>query len=170
MDVQFLPQAEILLTCLVNALAVNPNPPAKACLTWGDPIADMGVDGDDCCEGVAYVNLMEFYPSSNLFPDRTIERQSGPCGVLAWAVRFQATVFRCWPDDGMTRISCADRTAAVTQLFHDSQAIRQALCCFREANRDYLVAVTDAQPTGPLGGCAGVYGTVSVQLPNCDIC
>lgn len=169
-DVQFLPQAELLLACLVEALAINPNPPASACLTWGDPIADIGANGWDCCEGVAFVNMREFYPSNNLFPDRTIERQSGPCGVIAWAVPFQATVFRCWPDDGLNKINCTTRTAAVTQQFHDAQAIRNALCCFRRANRDYLTAITESKPIEPMGGCAGVYGQIAIQLPNCEQC
>lgn len=170
MDTQFLTQANLLLECLTAALNENPNPPAKICLTWGDPIADLGVYGSDCCDGAAYVNLMEFYPSSNLFPDRTIERQSGPCGVLAWAVRLQATVFRCWPDDGFARIDCPTRTAAAEQQFHDAQAIRKALCCFQKVNQGYLTAITESNPIEPAGGCAGVYGRVSVQVPNCDLC
>lgn len=178
MDTLFLPQANLLLACLETALAANPNPPAKICLAWDDPIANLGLDGDDCCEGTAYVNMIEYYPSSNLFPDRTIERQSGPCGVVAWALRLQATVFRCWPDDGLTRISCAEQTAAVEQLYHDAQAIRTALCCFKAANqagltpanRGLLIAITDNQPIAPQGGCAGNKGTVSVQVPQCGQC
>lgn len=169
-DVQFLQQANYLLDCLGTALNNNPNPPAEICLTWGSPIADLGLDGSDCCNGTAYVSMLEYYPSSNLFPDRTIERQSGPCGVLAWALRLEVSVFRCWPDEGMRRISCTTRTETVTQLFHDAQAIRAAMCCFQQINQGLLVAVTDAQPIDPMGGCAGNFGSVSVQVPNCDQC
>lgn len=170
MDRQFLDQANLLLTCLGAALDANPNPPAKLCLTWGDPIANFGLNGDDCCNGAAYVNLIEFYPSSNLFPDRTIERQSGPCGVLAWAVRLKATVFRCWPDDGLNMASCAEITAATEQQFLDAAAVTNAMCCFQAANSGLLTAVTDSNPLEPQGGCAGVFGTVSVQVPNCGSC
>lgn len=169
-DHQFITAANQLLACAVEAFAANPNPPSIACLTWGDPVPNMGVDGDDCCNGAIYVNEVEFYPSSNLFPDRTVERQSGPCGVLAWAVRFQLTAFRCWPDDGMTRITCDARTAAVTQLFDDQQAIRKALCCFQKVNKNYLTAITEGVPLDPAGGCAGSYARVSIQLPQCDAC
>jgi hypothetical protein len=170
-DTQFLTQANNLLNCLCAALAAGPNPPEKCCLTWGDPIADFGQDGNDCCGGAAYVRMLEFYPSSNLFPDRTIERQSGPCGIVAWALRLEMTIFRCWPtDDGIHRIPCEDLTAATEQLFHDARAIREALCCFRAVNRDLLIAVTDSVPIDPAGGCAGIVGTVSIQIPNCDFC
>lgn len=169
-DVQFLAQAENLLNCLCAALATNPNPPAKCCLTWGDPLADFGVDGNDCCDGAAYVRMLEFYPSSNLFPDRTIERQSGPCGVVAWAVRFELTVFRCWPTPGFGTIPCTDLTAATVQLFNDGEAIRRAMCCFRTLNRDFLVAITETEPIDPAGGCAGIQASLAIQLPNCDQC
>lgn len=170
MDGQFLAQAQLLKTCFGAALDANPNPPAKLCLTWGSPIADLGLNGDDCCDGAAYVNMIEFYPSSNLFPDRTIERQSGPCGVLAWAVRFEIAVFRCWPDHGFNQLTCDEREAATIQMFHDSDAITNAMCCFQQVNQGLLTAVTDSNPIEPQGGCAGVFGTVSVQVPNCGTC
>lgn len=169
-DTQFITQADYLFDCLAAALATNPNPPAKQCLTWGTPIADLGINQDDCCDGAMYVSMVEFYPSSNLFPDRTIERQSGPCGVLAWAVRFEVAVFRCWPDEGLQAIDCDTRREAVVQLFDDAEAIRRAMCCFQRINRGLLVAVTDSHPLDPAGGCAGNFGSVSVQVPNCSQC
>lgn len=169
-DTQFITQANYLFDCLGAALDANPNPPANRCLTWGTPIADLGLNDNDCCDGSMYVSMIEYYPSSNLFPDRTVERQSGPCGVLAWAVRFEVAVFRCWPDEGMQTISCATRLDAVTQLFDDAQAIRTAMCCFQKINQGLLVAVTDSRPLDPMGGCAGNYGSVSVQVPNCNQC
>lgn len=172
-DTQFLEWTNNLLTCFCEALAQNPNPPAVCCLTWGDPIADISVEGQECCDGAAYVRMLEYYPSSNLFPDRTIERQSGPCGVLAWALRLELTIFRCWPTGTIYQSStCAEKTAATEQLYHDAQAMRTAMCCFRTLARQQglLVAVTDTTPIDPGGGCAGLQGSISIQLPNCDQC
>jgi hypothetical protein len=172
-DQQFLAWAQVLQACFEEALSNNPNPPpGGVCLTWGDPVADFGVDGSECCDGVAYVSMMEFYPSSNLFPDRTIERQSGPCGIVAWALRLRMTIFRCWPAGDLRAPTCEEKEAAAIQLFHDGQAMRQAICCFRAAAkaRDFLVAVTDSTPIDPGGGCAGLESSLAIQLPNCDEC
>lgn len=170
MDTQFLPQLNTLLDCFCAALATNPKPPAKCCVYWGDPVADIAAFGDDCCDGAAYVSLEEFYPSTNLFPDRTIERQSGPCGILAWSVRLKLTTFRCWPVPANvnSRITCEQTTSATDQMFHDAKSMREAFCCFQKVNRLYLTAVTQVQPISPQGGCAGLQGFISIQLPNCD--
>lgn len=173
-DEQFLLQQQYLRDCLCAALASRPNPPAKCCLTWGDPLADIAANGDDCCAGTAYVRMKEFYPSFQFFPDRTIERQSGPCGVVAWALQLEVTVFRCWPtpDDTMNLVTCDQLEAATEQLISDSNAIREAMCCFRDINRRQrqLVSIADTNPIAPLGGCAGIQSTVAVQIPQCSTC
>jgi hypothetical protein len=173
-DEQFLQQQTDLLNCLCAALASRPNPPAKCCLTWGDPIADIASNGDDCCSGTAYVRMLETYPSFNFFPDRTIERQSGPCGVVAWALPLEVTVFRCWPTppNTMDIVSCADLTAATEQMVSDVNAVREAMCCLRDINRRQrqLVSIGAVSPIDPLGGCAGVQGTLTIQIPQCSTC
>ncbi len=172
-DEQFLSQQTDLLNCLCAALASRPNPPAKCCLTWGDPLADIAANGDDCCSGTAYVRMLETYPSFAFFPDRTIERQSGPCGVVAWALRLEVTVFRCWPSgDVSNAATCAELTAATEQLMSDTSAIREAFCCLRDLNRRQrqLVSIADITPLAPFGGCAGVQGSISVQIPQCSTC
>lgn len=172
-DEQFLLQQTDLLSCLCAALASRPNPPAKCCLTWGDPIADIAQNDNDCCLGTAYVRMLESYPSFNFFPDRTVERQSGPCGVVAWALRLEVTVFRCWPVGDVNNIAtCAELTAATEQLISDTNAVREAMCCLRDLNRRrrQLVSIADVSPIAPLGACAGVQGNITIQIPQCSTC
>jgi hypothetical protein len=172
-----------LLSCLSQAVTGFPNPPGSVCLRVGNqPAHDLSQWEDLCCDGLAYVSLGDTYPSSDSFPDQDIIRQANSaCAPASWAQQFQYGIIRCVPvsstsGTGFAPPSCEQWTAAATQNFYDSAALRQATCCFR----NWIVSQDDGPFLGmsvvmnrqtqvnPNGGCVERNSTITVQFPNCD--
>ena len=130
-DTTLLPIAQALLDCLVTELALNPDPPARACLQVSNQIihdVDAGISADKvCCPGFAYVRIGTVYPSTE-FP--TPDARNDKCLSLARAAEFTAGVVRCIPGMGSTAgPDCADWTLAATHDANDIDALFKAVCC-----------------------------------------
>lgn len=131
-DTTLLPLAQALLDCLVTELALNPDPPANACLRAGNAVihdVDAGLSVDKvCCPGLAYVRIGTVYPSTD-FPQPDVRNDK--CLSLARAAEFTAGVVRCVPGMGSTAgPTCADWTSAATHDANDTDALFKAICCF----------------------------------------
>lgn len=136
-DVQILPRANDLLSCLAGQLALNPNPPAEACLRAGD-IVLADVDGQSsldkvCCPGLAYVRIGQKYPSTDFPNPDGLPAKRNNCLPHRFAVELVMGTVRCVPNIGTTNgPDCADWTAAATTDANDLDAMSKALCCWAE--------------------------------------
>lgn len=175
------PLAEQLLACLCEKSQAAEGAPTYCCYRVGTEIAhDAGQFEDLCCEGLAYVTLLDTYPSSQSFPESDIVRQaSATCAPTTWAQIFQVGIIRCVPvgnlDMGPT---CIDWNAAFRQNVIDAKVLREVACCFRNfivQNSDAFLGmsvVIDRQLQGnPQGGCIERTMKITAQFPNiCDGC
>jgi len=134
-DTTILPLAQAFLDCLTTELALNPDPPANACLRAGGLVihdVDAGVSSDKvCCPGLNYVRIGTVYPSTD-FPAPDIRNDK--CTSLSRAVELTAGVVRCVNGMGSTAgPTCADWTLAATHDANDLDALFRAVCCFTES-------------------------------------
>lgn len=175
------PLAQQLLACLCEKTAAHEGAPAFCCYRVGTEIAhDAGQFEDLCCEGLAYVTLLDTYPSSTSFPESDIVRQaSATCAPTTWAQIFQVGIIRCVPvGDLGAGPSCIDWNAAFRQNVIDAKVLREVACCFRNfvvQNNDTFLGmsvVIDRQLQGnPQGGCIERTMKITAQFPNlCDGC
>lgn len=164
-------------TCLCEAVAQFPNPPAHCCFRVGTEVVhDAGIFTDQCCEGIGYVMLGEVFPSSVSFPEQDIVRQANSnCAPASWAVYLKLGIIRCIPVGDEEPADCDLWNAAALQNIYDTRALLAASCCLR----DYITSessqftgmsvVIDRQVQGnPLGGCIERYVTIATQMPNCE--
>lgn len=133
-DTTILPLAQALLDCLTTELALNPNPPASACLRAGNLVihdVDGEVSADKvCCPGLNYVRIGQVFPSTD-FPQPDVRNDK--CLSLSRAVEFTAGVVRCVPGMGTPAgPDCTDWTSAATHDANDIDALYKATCCFTE--------------------------------------
>lgn len=133
-DTIILPLANSLLACLIEQLALNPDPPANACLRAGQLVihdVDAGASTDTvCCPGLAYVRIGTVFPSTD-FP--TPDPRNDKCLSLARALELTAGVVRCVPNMGSTHgPDCTDWTTAATHDANDIDALFKAICCWTD--------------------------------------
>lgn len=164
------------MECLQTALNANPNPPANYCYRVEyEPPMEVDWFVDQCCEGLGYVAIGEVWPSRASFPENDLVGQTqGDCPFPAWGVQVRMGVMRCVPtltDEGSP--ACTEQTAAYSQDLHDSQALREASCCFR--NRWIrsteglgMLTVVNRQFKLIQGGCKDRWVGVDTQMMNCD--
>lgn len=171
-DTVVLPMANALLACLQAELALNPDPPAEACLRAGDQVlhdVDAGTSTDKvCCPGLTYVRIGELYPSS-VFPEPdTVPARPSGCFPIAWAVQLTMGVVRCVPGMGSTAgPTCADWTLAATHDANDLDAMRRALCCWAPTlpkTRLWLAGTSTVEMTAD---CIERQFPVVVAVPKC---
>lgn len=133
-DTTLLPLANAFLDCLTTELALNPDPPANACLQVANQVihdvnAQISTD-KVCCPGTNYVRIGQVYPSTD-FP--APDTRNDKCLSLSRAVEFTAGVIRCIPGMGTPAgPTCADWTAAAVRDANDIDALYKAVCCFTE--------------------------------------
>lgn len=170
--------SETLLSCLCNAVAVRPNPPAHCCFRIGEQIShDADIFGDLCCQGLAYVALGTIFPVINSFQQRSIAgtQANDVCAIPSWSVGYKLGIVRCSPvGTDTTMPSCADWNAAATQEWADAQSLAEAVCCFRAAwkiaDPGMSMLIAQSNPTSPQGGCYERFITVEIQTENCPEC
>lgn len=166
--------------CLCEAVALlDPAPEHCRFQVGTEGFAGVGVDSDECCEGVAYTALGDIYPSWSSFPDADIIRQvQGRCVIQAWAVDIKLGIIRCAPTGTNTGPPTdAEWNAAALLGFADAQALRRASCCLRQGvdtisdQFNGMNVVIGRQQQGVTqGGCMERYVTITVQFPNCEAC
>lgn len=133
-DTQVLPLANALLACLVEQLALNPDPPANACLRAGQQVIhDVNLENSSdlvCCPGLAYVRIGTVFPSTD-FPSP--DTRNDKCLSLARAAELTAGVVRCVPNMAAPAgPDCTDWTTAAIHDANDMDALFKALCCWTD--------------------------------------
>lgn len=167
LDLSVRPVADLLVACLGQEVAKVANPPAVTCLRPGDQVALLvSTVRDECCEGLAWVRVVNIYPS-NSFPQQDVTVAG--CGVMAWAAVLEMGVARCAPTPPAEDIpSCEEWTDATYAQLDDAAAMRRALCCFAAAEPRRLLLPGIWQPLPIDGGCMGGTMLVTVAIGDCD--
>jgi hypothetical protein len=166
------------LACLTSVTAALPFPPGLVCYRVGEAAHDIDQLQDLCCDGFAYVQLGDTFPSSSSFPEQDIIRQANTvCPPPAWAQALKLGIVRCVPvmgEDG-SMPTCTEWTEAFQKNVVDTIALRRVACCLRQ----WLVGQTgplfgmsmviERQVQGaPLGGCVERTLNLTLQMMNCD--
>lgn len=160
--------AQQLLTCLDATTALLPDPPGIIALRPGVQ-AELLISqyDDECCQGMAWVRLVNLFPSSVAFPTQDVTYTR--CGPVQWAAVFELGVARCAPTpDGSTLTSAQQWIAATEAVLADADAMRCAIECFVETNPMMMTQAGMWQPLPTDGGCMGGVQLVSVGVPDCD--
>lgn len=166
--------SEALRDCLEAALAERPNPPAEVCLRVGQEVfLGVSLTEDECCSGLGWVRVAEFFPSADAFPAQ--DETFTPCGPFQYAVELEMGVARCAPQgEGNLLPACADWTDSALQLAYDRQAMSAAVCCLRGQFKTLLGDANVPWVTRPWvtsnneGGCVG--GTMRVVVSVLESC
>ena len=172
MDTQLQVISAQLLSCLTTAVTGNPNVPGNIGyrVEW-EPPEELWPE-DLCCQGLAYVAYGDNWVSVSSFPEADIVQQvRGNCYPPAWGAQFKLGIMRC-TSMSMQPLQ-ADQDASYLQDLHDSQALRQAACCFRNYFKSAAMwlgfdIIIQRQQKTTLGGCKDRYVEIAVQFPNCD--
>jgi hypothetical protein len=165
------PLAEELLTCLAQEILKVDKPPKYIQFRMGAVVDYLkSRHQDECCEGLAWVRLVTFVPSSGTFPAQDDAPQ--PKGTTGWAVTLEMGVIRCAPVGDENAIPTSAQQELVTRaVWDDAAAMRRALCCFADlkpgrAKNGMLPGAW--LPLDTSGGCAGGVMTVTVRGGECD--
>lgn len=165
--------AQAFLDCLTTELALNPDPPANACLQVSNQVihdVDAGASLDKvCCPGLNYVRIGTVYPSTD-FP--TPDTRNDKCLSLSRAVEFTAGVIRCIPGMGSTAgPTCADWELAALHDANDIDALFKAVCCFTQTpefkamrGRRWVVQTSTAEQTAD---CVERILILTVEVRKC---
>lgn len=169
-DPLVMPLARELLDCLDQEIAKVLSPPAYVQLRAGNVVDHLlSTHQDECCEGLAWVRPMTFFPSSAVFPNQDSVPVKG--GTRAWAITLELGAVRCAPTPEADRIPTAEEWDATTQaVMDDAAAMRRAICCFIDGaqNRSARVLPGIWQPLSIQGGCVGGIIPVTIMGPACD--
>lgn len=156
-----------LLVCLATEVAKVPTPPASVSLRTGVIVELLlSMSRDECCEGVAWLRLVQMYPSSS-FPDP--DRTYSPCGPLQWAVVYELGVARCAPRPAANDLPSADQWNEVSlAVLDDAAAMRRAMCCWADSDPDRMYVPGLWTPLPTEGGCVGGTQQLTVAAGACD--
>lgn len=173
----------LMMSCLQGAVnnmdsAIRPG---EVCFRIGSEVAfDADQFTDLCCLGLAYITPLDQQTSGGTsFPEQEIVRQAqARCAPPAWGFQWKAGIARCVPVNGPggdgTMPTCTQWTEAYVKNLADAQALRQFVCCFRQAflsTPEFLgmSIVIERQVQGPVqGGCVERSVTMWTQVINCD--
>lgn len=142
--------AKALLTCLCAELAANEvadatlTMPARCCLRAGTEIpfdiTDSGIDL--CCQGEAYVKIIDFYPSA-AFPEPD-QPTANACQMTRFTLALELGVLRCIPDQP----TCEASDFVMRRTMADGEAAFRAACCWGTTMQN---PGTDPLPLGRRG-------------------
>lgn len=165
-----MPLARELLACLDQEISKVPNPPLRVGLRPGTVVDHLlSTTEDECCQGLAWVRVAGFFPSSSTFPAQDETPVKG--GTRSWAITLEIGAVRCSPTPDADAIPAEEEwDATVQNIMDDAAAMRRAICCFIDARpgRSGRVLPGQWQPLSVEGGCVGGVLTVTIQGPACD--
>jgi hypothetical protein len=166
--------AQQLLSCFDMALQEGPNPPpdGNICLRVGEVPFSAGLSEDLCCQGLAWVRVLNITPSIN-FPQA--DTTPSDCPHSSYAVEFELGAIRCMTFGSIQAgPTCDQWTDVFLQVDEDAASMRRAICCLFDlvaANATFIDQIVTGTwvPIDNQGGCIGGLMTVTVQL-TCSEC
>lgn len=170
-DPVVMPLAYEMLACYEQEIDKVASPPLYRGLRPGQIVDHMlSTTQDECCQGLAWVRPVLFFPSSGKFPIQ--DEEPVPKGTSAWAITLELGAVRCSPTPPEDTIPTdAQWNEVVQAVMDDAAAMRRAICCFIAAdpiNRSRNVLPLQWQPLDTSGGCVGGTLQVVVRGPGCD--
>lgn len=175
-DPVVMPLARQLLACYDVEIQKVLNPPKYVQLRAGTVVDHLISTGaDECCEGLAWVRPMSFWPTGSVFPEQAATPIKG--GTKTWSVQLEMGAVRCFPTPGPNDLVSAEQWDAATQAaMDDAAAMRRALCCMVDLISEtkgpgvgsLRVLAGQWQPLSIEGGCSGGILPVTIQAPACD--
>lgn len=115
-----------------------------------------------CCDGWAWVRLVNAYPSVS-FP--ALDQQERRCPIMAFALTVELGIIRCAPAacGDLGDPCCASEEAAVATQLGDRLAMLQALtCCPSVRTSDVILGPWTAED--PAGGCISSVMTATIRF------
>lgn len=163
------PILEALEACLTDQVRCLEKPPKVTTVRPGDRIELLIAEKrDECCEGLAWVRCVTFYPSAD-FPQPDSEASN--CGPTGWAVVAELGVARCAPmSDANTFPTAQEWSDSTYAVMADSAAVRRAIALFKTLDdfEDSLWLVGPWLPMTTEGGCVGGSIQVTISALPCD--
>lgn len=166
--------AQMMVGCLDVAVSQTDSAgrgwPGSVCLRTGARVDLLLAQArDECCEGLAWVRLVNSYPSRD-FPEQDTTYRA--CDPAQWAAVLELGVARCAPVAGGAAIpTCGEWTAVSLAVMDDRRRMAQAVCCFRTEwadPDDRMMIVGMWQPIETEGGCVGGTMQVTIAVPACE--
>lgn len=166
-DQSVTPLAAVLLACLAEEVQKVTTPPRVTTLRPGAQIELLlSRYADECCDGLAWLRVASIYPSEN-FPDPDIGYSR--CAPVQWAAVLEIGVARCAPTPDAQTLTPPDEWTALTlAILDDAAAMRRAVCCWTEVQKDTMYLVGAWTPMTVEGGCTGGSMLVTVAVGDCD--
>ena len=159
------------LDCLTAEMALTPDPPTYYRMHVGASFtAGASQYQDECCEGVAWVRLVEHYLSDGPgtpFPEEAVGASA--CSAYSIAVVLELGRGRCGPVQGPEdgSIVTAEQWRELARAVNaDRAALVRAACCLRPDRQDIIIG--QYSPLETEGNCAGGVLQVTVRINNCD--
>lgn len=179
-DTLVAPTLRQILACMAATVASVPNPPAHYRVVPGIEVYPaLGTDGnggvvvlDECCEGVAWVRMVDGpYPTAE-FPNEEAWYPDHPTSL---AITVEMGVLRCGGGPGIELAPTDAQWGADAQAVEDDKAaLRRAFCCIEALIQSGPTLMQDVvygpgrwQPAQGDGNCMGGSLQVTVQLPYC---
>lgn len=167
------PMLELALACLSDEVAKVTSPPKYVRMSTGSSFSAQLAPNvaDECCEGVAWLRVINVFPSSN-FPEQDVSVERFLPDSLA--VPLELGVARCLPiaDPQVGILTPAQTAANVKAIMDDRAALMRAACCLYDAGRatgEVLdVLIGQWTPLDDEGNCMGGTLALTVQVRACD--
>jgi hypothetical protein len=170
-DVIVWPVLDAMLECLITTFEAEEKPPGviRHHFGSGTAVPQISPDGNDneCCDGLVWVRVAEFYNSGN---DQLTPYASASSCFENMAVPIEIGAVRCWPAAGGFATP-EDWAATTYDCAQDAAALRRAVtCCFLPGNESrWQVVVGRWRPVGVSGQCVGGILPLTVA-PNAVEC
>lgn len=165
------PLLVVALDCVTAEMAATPDPPRYIRMHVGASFsAGASQNEDECCEGVAWVRLVEHFLTDGQgapFPEEAVGASA--CEAYSIAVVLELGRARCGPVQGLTdgSIVTADQWRELARAVNaDRAALVRAVCCLRPDRKDVIIG--QYSPLETEGNCAGGVLQVTVRINNCD--
>jgi len=174
------PTLRQILACMATTVGSVPNPPAHYRVVPNTEVYPaLGTDNvtgavvlDECCEGVAWVRVVNGpYPSAE-FP---AEEAWYPDFPTSLAITVEMGVLRCGGGPGPVLAPTDAQWGADAQAVEDDKAaLRRAYCCIQNLIQSGPTLMQDVvygpgrwEPAQGEGNCMGGSLQVTIQLPYC---
>jgi hypothetical protein len=170
-DPTIAPAALELLTALQVELAKVPSGAPTHYRIVPGLAAVLSLDNfvDECCEGVAWIRLVNVYPTLD-FP--TQDSDFLPEEPVSYAAVFEVGVARCGGGPGPDgHPSDAEYNADSARLMDDAAALRRIGATLKATSThiiDYRYGPGAWEPIAAEGGCMGGVLHMTIQVHNCD--
>lgn len=156
------------LACLEAQVGTLESPPRYVQLRPGVAFtAGLSQMEDECCEGSAWIRVVNIVPTDDFPTPRT---GPGNCQPMALAVDLELGILRCAPTRSDVNADEIVRgvqwSEAVRLTMNDAAALRRTACCIAALVDNYTIGTWSPQQVE--ANCMGGTMSMTIQAPACD--